>query len=610
MERDYVIGRGYRPTAAVATRPTDVCTDHRTSRAPAKLTRPDHPHQKSRRCPRPQRAIDDDYHRLRPPIPNNHHNDPRSSAPTSTRSLERSVPGPRRHLPADSPSAPPAAASPAYSCFSKSPSSADHGDSDTTMLARKFNAVYGKLLSLMHLRSQYGHVSLSGEPLLWTKKNRGGRRTRPIGKVCGLLMIAVLIVLGIVQLFSLLLTLSALIYPDHPPRMLKAWRKSSHRKSEALNHWPTDLTRDIQPIPCHSHNDYWRPVPLYSAISAGCTGIEADVWAFDDELFVGHNTVSLTRDRTLRALYIDPLVEILDRQNSPTEFSNTNTTKYGIFDTKPEQTVVLLIDFKNSGEAVWPLVKAQLEPLRSRHYLTYFNGTKVIEGPITVVGTGNAPFDLMTADPNYRDVFFDAPLDQFWEGSQGWPEDAGDAPGELLFEGEGSVEEAQGQGPPALPPPGEDGHPWGVHRHEYTKESHVPDPNGDLDDHPDSSNLPDIKPQKRTKRDNAGGQGRTGTSGVTNANVYNRQNSYYASVSFRKSIGFIWRNRLSRRQMGLIRGQIRGAHRRGLKVRYWSFPGWPIGLRKHLWDVLVREGVDMLNVDDLKAVSERDWDDR
>jgi hypothetical protein len=30
-------------------------------------------------------------------------------------------------------------------------------------------------------------------------------------------------------------------------------------------------------------------------------------------------------------------------------------------------------------------------------------------------------------------------------------------------------------------------------------------------------------------------------------------------------------------------------------------------LRNHVWDVLVREGVDVLNVDDLRGVSKQVW---
>ena len=78
--------------------------------------------------------------------------------------------------------------------------------------------------------------------------------------------------------------------------------------------YPTDATRDIVPIACHSHNDYWRAVPLFDAIRSGCTGVEADVWLFKGEtdLFVGHTSAALSPTRTLRSLYVEPLVELLD----------------------------------------------------------------------------------------------------------------------------------------------------------------------------------------------------------------------------------------------------------------------------------------------------------
>jgi hypothetical protein len=39
--------------------------------------------------------------------------------------------------------------------------------------------------------------------------------------------------------------------------------------------------------PIHSHNDYWRDVPFYSALSVGAFSVEADVWLLNDTLYVG-----------------------------------------------------------------------------------------------------------------------------------------------------------------------------------------------------------------------------------------------------------------------------------------------------------------------------------
>ena len=319
------------------------------------------------------------------------------------------------------------------------------------------------------------------------------------------------------------------------------------RLSPELGRWPTDVTADIRPVACHSHNDYWRKEPLFSALDAGCTGVEADVWLFDEDLFVGHSTQSLTPKRTLRSLYIDPLLKILNSQNPTTSFHPSNDSRRnGVFDTNPSQTLVLLIDFKNDGHAIWPYVSEQLEPLRQSKYLTYFNGKSVIEGPITVVVTGNAPFSEVVANSDYRDIFFDAPLDLM----------------------DKTVESSPTAGSPV------------------------------------SNDDSETTTSKRSDKDQ--GQGHSG-SAPTNPNTYSLSNSYYASVDFKATIGFPWRGHLSAEQKEKLRKQIAGAHAQGLKVRYWGVPSWPRGLRNYLWRVLVREGVDFLNVDDLQAATTGNW---
>jgi hypothetical protein len=82
-----------------------------------------------------------------------------------------------------------------------------------------------------------------------------------------------------------------------------------------VGHWISDATQDVHPVRCHSHNDYWRTRPLIEAIAAGCPSVEADVWYKDDDLYVGHREFELRANRTLRSLYIDPLINIIERQN-------------------------------------------------------------------------------------------------------------------------------------------------------------------------------------------------------------------------------------------------------------------------------------------------------
>jgi hypothetical protein len=326
-------------------------------------------------------------------------------------------------------------------------------------------------------------------------------------------------------------------------------------ETESWAHWPTDATGNINPVSCHSHNDYWRPVPFYSAIYAGCTGAEADIWFIDDELYVGHTRYALTTNRTLNNLYINPLLDLLEKQNSPIKRqSHENSPDHtdapqlnGIFDVDPTQNFVLLIDFKTNGPELWWKLLEQLAPLQEKGYLTFFNGSEIVQKPITVVATGKAPFELLTANETYRHVFYDAPLSDFADLSSQWPNPN------------------RAQDPTRGP------------------------------QHPSLPQLPHAEPDQAM------------SGALADPARYDPTNSYYASTSFTRSIGKVWGSRLTQAQLQLIRGQIRGAHQRGLKVRYWSLPQWPIGLRNHVWHILMREGVDILNVDDLRHATRRDW---
>jgi len=75
----------------------------------------------------------------------------------------------------------------------------------------------------------------------------------------------------------------------------------------------------------HSHNDYWRDVPLYTALSYGVVSVEADVWLVNGTLYIGHEVQALTPNRTFDGLYIQPLVQILRNANPDTAFTRMTT---------------------------------------------------------------------------------------------------------------------------------------------------------------------------------------------------------------------------------------------------------------------------------------------
>jgi hypothetical protein len=285
--------------------------------------------------------------------------------------------------------------------------------------------------------------------------------------------------------------------------------------------YPTDVTQGIIPKPIHSHNDYWRAVPFYSALSVGAISVEADVWLVNGSsgttttaLLVGHEPAALTRYRTFDALYVQPILAVLQRQNAKNSVfggkgsSEEEGAKNGVFDTSPGQTLYLYVDIKTDGDEAWPAVVRALEPLRAAGYLTTFNtnsnGTgTTTTGPVTVVGTGNTPLHRVQ-EQSPRDIFYDAPL--------------------------------------AL-----------------------------LDS--TFSNL---------------------TSAV----------SKMSSAAFSAQFGTAVRDgKLNATGEALLQSQIAVAHERGIGVRYWDQPNWPVSNRNALWRLLWAAGVDLINVDDLEGAA-------
>ncbi|CAD0084066.1 unnamed protein product [Aureobasidium vineae] len=146
--------------------------------------------------------------------------------------------------------------------------------------------------------------------------------------------------------------------------------------------------------------------------TSGCISVEADVWLFDDDFFVGHSVKSLTPRSTLKTMYLNPLHRILEAANrDPVIGSVASDGKQGVFATDSAQTLVLLVDFKTNGPETYLKLHEQLEGLRNAGWLTHWNGTNRVERPITIVVSGNAPFDVIAnSNTTYRDVFYDAPL--------------------------------------------------------------------------------------------------------------------------------------------------------------------------------------------------------
>ncbi|CAJ2509753.1 Uu.00g056530.m01.CDS01 [Anthostomella pinea] len=252
-----------------------------------------------------------------------------------------------------------------------------------------------------------------------------------------------------------------------------------------LDPWPFDSLDDVLPVAVHSHNDYTnQQIPVFQALSAGCVSIEADVWLVDGDVSIGHKEPAV--GRTLGKQYVEPLKAILDHNGGSVYKANTT------------QGFSLLVDFKSKDDETLDAVVKALDPLRQADYLSKVVDGKFQEKQVTVVASGDAPFDRISKFDGIpgKDVFYDAKLT-------------------------------------------------------------------DLD-----------------KED------------------YNTLNSYWASAQFGKAArGDVENQRLSGDQTGKIEAQVKAAHDKGLKVRYWDLPG------DYIWEQLSALGVDRLNADDMSATA-------
>ena len=122
----------------------------------------------------------------------------------------------------------------------------------------------------------------------------------------------------------------------------------------------------------HSHNDYEQKTPFLLAYNANFGSIEADIWAVNGELFVAHDSSGIKSERTLDALYLQPIVKLF-RKNGGKAWSDHSST------------FQLMIDLKTKVDPTLPLLVELL-----RKYPDVFN-SDVNKNAIAIVITGNRP---------------------------------------------------------------------------------------------------------------------------------------------------------------------------------------------------------------------------
>ncbi len=135
-------------------------------------------------------------------------------------------------------------------------------------------------------------------------------------------------------------------------------------------------------IRAHAHNDYLHERPLLDALDHGFCSVEADVFLVDERLLVAHERSQLKTERTLEALYLDPLLERV-RENGGR-----------VFPRGPDFT--LLVDFKSAAEETYIALDRVLAGYEEM--LTVVEHGVVEKRAVTVIISGNRAWERISAD--------------------------------------------------------------------------------------------------------------------------------------------------------------------------------------------------------------------
>src|SRR3989441_1743356 len=129
----------------------------------------------------------------------------------------------------------------------------------------------------------------------------------------------------------------------------------------------------------HAHNDYEHKRPLFDALECGFCSVEADIWLVDGKLLVAHDRNQVKPERTLQALYLDPL-RARARRNGGRVYSSG-----------PE--VTLLVDVKSDAEKTYTALREVLKEYSD--VLTVFRSGRTATNAVTVIISGNRDRSVM-----------------------------------------------------------------------------------------------------------------------------------------------------------------------------------------------------------------------
>jgi len=133
----------------------------------------------------------------------------------------------------------------------------------------------------------------------------------------------------------------------------------------------------------HAHNDYNHEHPFYDALENRFASIEVDIHLINGELLVAHDAHQAQAERTLQALYLDPLLKHVMKNKGQVYRHGSQLT--------------LFIDIKTDADSTFTLLHKILKEYKD--ILTVYNENSRTQGAVSIIISGNRPRKMMEREP-------------------------------------------------------------------------------------------------------------------------------------------------------------------------------------------------------------------
>jgi hypothetical protein len=133
----------------------------------------------------------------------------------------------------------------------------------------------------------------------------------------------------------------------------------------------------------HAHNDYEHKRPLLDALDHDFCSIEADIYLVDGQLLVAHDRSQVRPERTLQALYLNPLRERVKKNGGR------------VYPHGPE--VTLLIDLKSDWPEIYPALRKVLQSYQEI-LVSFHDGIRETNAILAII-TGNRSKSMFDGEP-------------------------------------------------------------------------------------------------------------------------------------------------------------------------------------------------------------------